>query len=155
MLSRFLWFLSPSSAPDLSRWSCGEHPHGAFCEVVGDRSLGEPPARSVPAVDPGAGPEQSEGRKLGVALDEVTVTNAVDDHSLEVIAHGLVHPTDLLQRAGRKGVLLTQVDMDGVEIPENAKHVRPHHRAESLAGGDRQSRRYFQFAQHVLRAALE
>src|SRR5438552_14490105 len=98
-----------SLSPYRPRASCAEHPDGALGEVVGDRGLRESTARSVPAVDPGAGSEERKGRKLGVALDKVALTHAVDDHALEVVAHGLVCPPDLLHRRARNGVLFAHV----------------------------------------------
>src|SRR5439155_22757120 len=105
--------------------SCAEHPDGALGEVVGDRGLRESTARSIPAVDPGAGTKERKGRKLGVALDKVTLTHAVDDHALEVVAHGLVCPTHLLQRCARKGMLLTHVDVHGGGNPEDREPLEP------------------------------
>src|SRR5439155_11686316 len=103
--------LRPSLSPYGPHASWAEHPDGALGEVVGDGGLRESTAGSVPAMDPGAGTEERKGRKLGVALDEVALTRAVDDHALEVVAHGLVCPMDLLQRCARKRVLLTHVDV--------------------------------------------
>src|SRR5207249_3394156 len=98
-------------------------------EVVCDRGLREPPLRPVPAMDPGAHSEESEGGELSVGPDERPVAHPIADDAFEQVTHGPLLGVHLPERRRWQSVFLTEVHANRIEISQNAEHVGAHHRA--------------------------
>src|SRR5438128_2395521 len=148
-------FLRPTSAQCGPRASHAQHPYRAVGEVVGDRGLGEPPFRPVPAMNPRAHPEESEGGELGVGPDERAVAHAVPDNAFEQVTHRPLLVVHLPQRRRRQHMLLTEIHANRIEVSQNAEHVRAHHCAQLLGARSCPVRDGSYLAQDLICSPLE
>src|SRR2546429_4809970 len=96
------------------RESHAQHSNGSIGEVVCDRGLREPPLRPVPAMDPGAHPEESEGGELWIGPDERPVAHATADYAFEHLTHGPLLGVYLPQRRRWHSMFLPQLQANAI-----------------------------------------
>src|SRR2546425_5125012 len=148
-------FSRPTSARRGPRASHVQHPNRAFGEVVGDRGLGEPSSRPIPAMDPCAHPEESEGGELGVGPDERAVAHAIADDAFEQVTHCPLLGVNVPQRRRWQHMFFTEVHANRIEISQNAEHVRAHHYAQLLGARSCPVRDGSHLAQDLICSPLE